>query len=141
MAEPAGQGTKHALAPPMAWGCYNPRQIARTEAEFALRIPLRPAGREVSMDIYRDPLILLVVAWGVVTAILIVFLIYRSSLSTREEDQIFLGSAAEGLASEQRVLVARIEKLSVPITSLIVLSSALLAATIGVWLWQAFKSF
>lgn len=93
------------------------------------------------MDIYRDPLILLVVAWGVVTAILIVFLIYRSSLSTREEDQIFLGSAAEGLASEQRVLVARIEKLSVPITSLIVLSSALLAATIGVWLWQAFKSF
>ena len=93
------------------------------------------------MEMLRGSLILLLVAWGVVTALLIVFLIYRSSLSTREEDQIFLGSAEEGMANDQRVLVARIEKLGRPITALIVLSSALLATAAGLWLWQAFKSF
>lgn len=93
------------------------------------------------MDMFQSSLLTLLVAWGAVTAILIVFLIYRSTLSTREEDQIFLGSAEAGMASEQQVLVARIEKLSKPITALIVLSSALLAATAGLWLWQAFKSF
>ncbi|HTU34531.1 MAG TPA: hypothetical protein VMF66_12080 [Candidatus Acidoferrum sp.] len=93
------------------------------------------------MDTNGNSLILLLVAWGVVTAVLLVVLIYRSSLSTREEDQIFLGSGGQGMAADQRLLVARIEKLSKPITALIVLSSALLAATAGVWLWQVFKSF
>lgn len=93
------------------------------------------------MDTYGNSVILLLVAWGVVTALLLVFLIYRSSLSTREEDQIFLGSGGQAMATDQRVLVARIEKLSKPITALIVLSSALLVATASVWLWQVFKSF
>jgi hypothetical protein len=93
------------------------------------------------MEMLRSSVILLLLAWGVVTAVLVIFLIYRGTLETREEDQIFLGSAEEGMANEQRVLVARIEKLSRPIMALIVLSSALLAATAGVWLWQAFKSF
>jgi len=93
------------------------------------------------VDTNGNSLILLLVAWGVVTAVLLVVLIYRSSLSTREEDQIFLGSGGQGMAADQRLLVARIEKLSKPITALIVLSSALLAATAGVWLWQVFKSF
>ncbi|HLV96038.1 MAG TPA: hypothetical protein VKS44_12665 [Candidatus Acidoferrales bacterium] len=89
----------------------------------------------------RSTVILLLIAWGVVTTVLVLFLIYRSTLETREEDQIFLGPAEESMANEQRVLVARIEKLSRPITALIVLSGALLAASAGVWLWQAFKSF
>ena len=46
----------------------------------------------------------LLVAWGVVTAILVVVLVYRSTLETREEDQIFLDAAGESMASEQRAL-------------------------------------
>lgn len=93
------------------------------------------------MDTLRNSVILLLVAWGVVTAVLIIVLIYRGTLETREEDQIFLGSAEESMANEQRALVSRIEKLSRPITALIVLSGVLLAATAGIWLWQAFRSF
>jgi hypothetical protein len=93
------------------------------------------------MEMLRSSVILLLIAWGVVTTVLVLFLIYRSTLETREEDQIFLGPAEQSMANEQRVLVARIEKLSKPITALIVLSGALLAASAGVWLWQAFKSF
>lgn len=83
----------------------------------------------------------LLIAWGVVTAVLVVTLIYRSTLETREEDQIFLDAAGESMASEQRALVARIQKLSRPITAMVVVSGSLLAVTAGVWLWQVFKNF
>ena len=83
----------------------------------------------------------LFIAWGIVTAILICVLIYRSMLSNREEDQIFLDAATQTIADEQRALVARIESLGKPITALIVLSSVLLVTVAGLWLWQGFQSF
>jgi hypothetical protein len=83
----------------------------------------------------------LLIAWGVVTALLVVMLVYRSTLETREEDQIFLDAAGETMANEQRAIVARIEKLSKPITALVVLSASLLAVTAGIWLWRVFKNF
>jgi hypothetical protein len=83
----------------------------------------------------------LIVTWSIVTVILILMWIYRSTLENREEDQIFLDAAQESMATEQRAIVARIEKLSRPITSLIVASSALLLVIAGIWLWQGFKNF
>lgn len=83
----------------------------------------------------------LVVAWAVVTVLLILVWIYRSTLENREEDQIFLNSAGDSMAREQRALVKRIEKLGVPIKSLIVISCALLLVIAGMWLWQGYKNF
>lgn len=93
------------------------------------------------VEMIQNSLYGLLIAWGVVTAVLVIALIYRSTLETREEDQIFLDAAGESMASEQRALVARIQKLSRPITALVVLSGSLLAVTAGLWLWQAFKNF
>ncbi|HXW56443.1 MAG TPA: hypothetical protein VEJ67_11880 [Candidatus Cybelea sp.] len=93
------------------------------------------------MTSFEDALVMLLVVWGVVTGVLIIMLIYRSTLSTREEDQIFLGGGEETLANEQRLLVARIERLGRPITALMVLSGSLLAVTAGIWLWQVFRNF
>jgi hypothetical protein len=84
---------------------------------------------------------MMLIGWGVVTAVLICVLIYRSTLSTREEDQLFLDDAEQGMASEQRAIVARIEKLSRPITALVVVSGALLVAIAGLWLYQGFQNF
>jgi hypothetical protein len=84
---------------------------------------------------------MLLVAWGSVTAVLVCALIYRGTLETREEDQLFLDSAQEITASEQRVIVSRIQKLSTPIVALWVLSGALLAAVAGMWLYQGYQSF
>jgi hypothetical protein len=83
----------------------------------------------------------LLIAWGVVTALLICVMIYRSTLETREEDQIFLDAAGESMAREQREIVAKIERLAVPITGLAILSGAILVAVVGVWLYQAYKNF
>jgi hypothetical protein len=93
------------------------------------------------MESIHDALYALLIGWGVVTAVLVIALIYRSTLETREEDQIFLDAAGETMASEQRALVARIQKLSKPITALVVLSGLLLVVTAGIWLWQVFKNF
>lgn len=84
---------------------------------------------------------MLLVAWGAVTAVLICTLIYRSTLETREEDQLFLDSAQEITASEQRVIVTRIERLSRPIVALWVVSGVLLIAVAGLWLYQGYQSF
>jgi len=93
------------------------------------------------MEALHDALFPLLIAWGVITAILVCVLIYRSMLENREEDQIFLDAAAQSMANEQRALVARIEKLSRPITALIVLSAGLLVVVAGLWVWQGFRSF
>lgn len=84
---------------------------------------------------------ILFAAWGVVTAVLICVLIYRSALSTREGDQIFLDASENTIAEEQRAIVAKLEKLSAPITALSVVSGVLILVVAGMWLWQNYKSF
>jgi hypothetical protein len=93
------------------------------------------------MEALQNAFVPLLVSWGIVTAVLIVTLIYRSMLENREEDQIFLDAAAQSMANEQRALVTRIEKLSKPITALIVVSAVLLVAVAGVWIYQGLRSF
>jgi len=83
----------------------------------------------------------LLIAWGVITAILVCVLIYRSMLENREEDQLFLDAAGQSMANEQKAIVARIEGLGRPITALIILSSVLLVAVAGLWIWQGFQNF
>jgi hypothetical protein len=84
---------------------------------------------------------MLLLAWGVVTAILVCMWIYRSALENREEDQIFLDAAGDSMAREQALLVARIEKLNRPILVLMVLSGLLLVSTGALWAYQSIQSF
>jgi hypothetical protein len=81
------------------------------------------------------------VAWGAVTAVLLCMVIYRSTLSSREGDQIFLCQGEEFMAAQQRALVARIERLGRPISALMFASGALLVTLAGLSLWQVFKQF
>lgn len=83
----------------------------------------------------------LLVLWGVVTAVLICVMIYKSTLETREEDQLFLDAAENHMAAEQRSIVDRIEKLRRPVTALMVVSGALLAVIAAIWVYQGFQNF
>lgn len=83
----------------------------------------------------------LLIIWGVVTAVLVCVMIYKSTLETREDDQIFLDAASNHIAAEQRLLLQRIERLHRPVTALMVASGVLLAVIAGLWVYQGFQSF
>jgi hypothetical protein len=89
------------------------------------------------------PLILdlLMISWGVITVVLVVLVVYRGTLSSKEDDQIFIDAAEQHHYEEQLVIIARISRLTKPIIALAVVSGALLLASAGVWIYQGFKSF
>jgi len=84
---------------------------------------------------------LLMISWGVITVALVVLVIYRGTLSSKEDDQIFIDAAEQHHYQEQVAIIARMSRLTKPIIALAVLSGVLLLASTGVWLYQGFKSF
>jgi hypothetical protein len=91
--------------------------------------------------IFSGPLYYLLIAWAVVTGIFFILLVWRTLLANREDDQIFLDSAQEHMAREQRELVARIMRLSKPITTTGITAGTLLLVIAGMWIYQGLKSF
>jgi thiosulfate reductase cytochrome b subunit len=90
-------------------------------------------------QILTGPLLYLLIAWGVVTAIFLGLLFRRSLLSSHEDDQIFLDAAEEHMAQEQRELVAKINALSRPIMGTGILAGLLLLLIAGMWLKEGLK--
>jgi len=84
---------------------------------------------------------LLMISWGVITVVLVVLVVYRGTLSSKEDDQIFIDAAEQHHYQEQLVIIDRISRLTRPIIALAVVSGVLLLASVGVWVYQAFKSF
>ena len=87
------------------------------------------------------PLFYLTVAWGIVTAVFIGLLIWRSLLASHEDDQIFLDAAEAHMAREQQELSAKIRSLSRPITTSGIAAGGLLLLIVGMWLYEGLKSF
>lgn len=81
----------------------------------------------------------LLIVWGAVTAVFIGLLIWQSLLSNKEDDQLFLDAAEEHMAREQREIVAKITRLSKPITTTGIASAALLLVIAGVWLYNGLR--
>ncbi|MCU1341390.1 MAG: hypothetical protein JWN92_813 [Candidatus Acidoferrum typicum] len=86
-------------------------------------------------------LMLLMVSWGVVTSVLIILVIYRGVLSSREDDQIFIDAAEQHLFQEQQAVIAKMTRLTKPIIALAVISGVLLLTSAGIWIYGGLKSF
>jgi hypothetical protein len=84
----------------------------------------------------------LMVTWGVVTAVLVVLVIYRETLSWKEDDQVFIDDAEQTIFyTEQQEIIAKMSRLKRPIIALAVLSGVLLLSGAGVWIHKGFNGF
>lgn len=54
----------------------------------------------------------LVVSWGVLTVALVILLIYRSTLTRQEDDQLFLDPAEAHMQQEQAEIMRKVEKVN-----------------------------
>lgn len=75
----------------------------------------------------------LLVAWLVVTAVLIFLAIWRAVIGLREEDQLFIDPGEAHLAREQREIVSKLERLRPYILGLLITSIVLAVATFAAW--------
>jgi hypothetical protein len=91
--------------------------------------------------VFQGPTLYLTVVWGVVTAIFLVLVAWRSVLSSHEDDQIFIDAAQEHMAREQRELVAKIESLSKPLMASGITSGVLLLLIAGIFVYHGLKNF
>ncbi|HYH00451.1 MAG TPA: hypothetical protein VD837_15060 [Terriglobales bacterium] len=79
---------------------------------------------------------MLLVIWAVLTTILVILLIYRSTLSMHEDDQLFLDQSESHMEKEQTALIARINRLQTPVRLLGAASGLLILIVFGMWIWQ-----
>lgn len=82
-------------------------------------------------------LVVLLIAWGGLTAALIALLIYRGTLTMHEDDQLFLGDCESHIAAEQVELMRKVNRLGPFVKVLGTASAALILTIAGVAVYQA----
>jgi len=83
----------------------------------------------------------LLIVWATLVGLLIILMIYRSTLVMHEDDQLFLTESESYMKQEQEDVQRRMSKLSPFVTAAQVGCGALTLLIGGMWLWDAFKRF
>jgi hypothetical protein len=81
-------------------------------------------------------IMMLLIVWGVLTAVLILLLIYRSTLTLHEDDQLFLDDASATMRAEQEELQVRMKRVTPYVRVLGALSGLLILVIAGMAVWQ-----
>ena len=76
------------------------------------------------------PITLLLIVWGALTAVLVVLLIYRSTLTMHEDEQLFLGDSEAHMQKEQVDLMIKVDKVT-PIVKLFGAASGVMILVIA----------
>lgn len=79
---------------------------------------------------------MLLVAWGVLTGILIILLIYKSTLSMHEDDSIFLHDTESQMHKDQTEVLAKMKKITPIVKVLGALSGAMILVIAGLFIYQ-----
>jgi hypothetical protein len=84
-----------------------------------------------------SPLLWLLTVWGVLTAILIVLLIYRSTLSMHEDEQLFLDDSSSHLAQAQMEVTKKVNRVTPLVRVFGAASGVLMLVIAGIWVYQS----
>ena len=74
----------------------------------------------------------LLIAWGIVTGILLILLFYRSTLTRQEDDQLFIDESSASKATEQQQLIAKVNKIN-PLVKIVGAASGVMILAIAGW--------
>jgi hypothetical protein len=83
-----------------------------------------------------SPMFLLLVAWGILTAILIVLMIYKSTLTMHEDDSIFLNETESQMQKDQTEVLAKMRKITPIVKVLGALSGVMILVIAGLFIYQ-----
>jgi len=76
------------------------------------------------------------VIFGVFAIGLIVLLIYKSTLTMHRDDQLFLDDASSHMHDEQTELMAKVNRLTIPVRVFSIGSGVFLLVLVAMWLYQ-----
>ena len=88
-----------------------------------------------------SPMQMLLLLWGAVTLMLVVLMIYRSTLVLHEDDQLFLSDSDAQIEKEQAELQKRMNKIQPVVRLLGAASGMLLIVMAGILIWDAYRHF
>ncbi|MFZ1131538.1 MAG: hypothetical protein WBV31_21030 [Terriglobales bacterium] len=83
-----------------------------------------------------SPMYGLLVAWGILTGVLIVLLIYRSTLTMHEDDSIFLNETESQMHKDQVEVLAKMKRLTPIVKILGALSGVMILVIAGLFIYQ-----
>jgi len=83
-----------------------------------------------------SPMVGLLIAWGILTAILIILLIYKSTLTMHEDDSIFLQETESQMQKDQTEVLAKMKKITPILKVLGVVSGAMILIIAGLFIYQ-----
>lgn len=87
-----------------------------------------------------SPLVWMLTVWGVLTAVLVILLIYRSTLTMQEDDQLFLDDTKSALEQEQRELIAKVNKINPFVKVLGAVSGIMFLVIAGMFIYQGLNN-
>lgn len=83
-----------------------------------------------------SPMYLLLVAWGILTGVLVILLIYKSTLSIHEDDSLMLNDTESQMQRDQKEVLAKMRKIAPMIKVLGVLSGLMILVIAGLFVYQ-----
>jgi hypothetical protein len=82
----------------------------------------------------------LLVAWGILTGILIILLIYRSTLTMHEDDSIFLNDTESQMHKDQMEVLVKMNRITPIVKILGALSGVMILIIAGLFVYQGLTS-
>ena len=76
------------------------------------------------------------VIFGCFATCLVLLLIYKSTLTMRRDDRLFLENSSSHLQAEQTELVAKVNRLNIPVRILSAGSAVFLLILVAMWIYQ-----
>ena len=86
------------------------------------------------------PMVMLLVAWGILTGILIILLIYKSTLTMHEDDSIFLNETESQMHKDQVEVLAKMKKIAPIVKILGAVSGVMILVIAGLFIYQGLNS-